>query len=76
MKKKSGEVLGLTRNNHKYKNVSDDLKWAIPLVEIQRDPAFIAAEKIEMRRIEEKIKKEKATERRQPFKLISNSREV
>lgn len=75
MKKKNGEVLGLTRNNHKYKNVPDDLKWAIPLIEIQMDPAFIAAEKKEMQRIIEKLKKEKAAEQRQPFKLLSNFRE-
>ena len=76
MKQKNGEVFGFTMNNHKYRNVPDDLKWAIPLVEIQMDPAFIAIEKDQRKQIDERIKKEKAAKQRQPFRVLSNSSET
>ena len=33
-----GKVLGLTKNNDKYEDVPDDLKWAIPLHEHLTSP--------------------------------------
>ncbi|OFZ10840.1 MAG: hypothetical protein A2Z20_03775 [Bdellovibrionales bacterium RBG_16_40_8] len=33
-----GKVLGLTRNNQKYENVPDKLKWAIPIHECVSRP--------------------------------------
>jgi len=55
-KEKKAEVLGLTRHNDQYKNVPDDLKWAIPLIEIQKDPAFIAAQQANYAAIVERVK--------------------
>lgn len=72
MKEKKAEVLGLTRNNDRYRNVPDDLKWAIPLIEIQRTPEFLEQQRIQMILSTERVKKEMAA-KRQPFQLIINS---
>ncbi len=65
-KNKKAEVLGLTRNNDKYKNVPDDLKWAIPLVEYQKSPEF----KKEYAERKKRIKAELVQERRDAFKIV------
>ena len=74
---KNARVLGLTRNNNRYKNVPDDLKWAIPLVELQRQPEFIAAQREMEARVKQRLEKEKATnaQARRPFKIIHSNQE-
>lgn len=63
---KKAEVFGLTRNNKKYKNVPDDLKWAIPLVEYQDTPEF----KKEAAERKKRVMAELLEERRKSFKLV------
>ena len=73
MSERKAEGLGLTKNNDRYKNVPDDLKWAIPLIEIQRDPAFLAKQRQEQLIRSERIKKEMATRKRAAMRLVKNS---
>lgn len=53
------KVLGLTKNNHKYKNVPEGLKWAIPVHEAATRPEVVASGKS----LQETAKREVAEEK-------------
>ncbi len=62
-----GKVLGLTKNNHKYKNVPDKLKWAIPIHEAISRPEVINQGKALEVLVDQKIAHEEKLKRTQTF---------
>lgn len=54
----SSKVLGFTKNNDKYVNVPDSLKWAIPIHEAVTSPESLAKAKA----VEDRVKRELAAE--------------
>jgi hypothetical protein len=65
-----GKVLGLTRNNAKYQNVPDKLKWAIPIHECVSRPEVKLQAKLREVLVDQKLAREEQMVRAKKFKCL------
>jgi len=69
-------VLGLTKNNHKYKNVPDKLKWAIPIQECVSRPEVVRQGKMLEALVDQKIAQEARMKTKEAMSLVSKPEDV
>jgi hypothetical protein len=65
-----GKILGLTKNNDKYKDVPDRLKWAIPAHESATRPEVVAEGRARVARVKQQVEAEMKAERRSKLSTV------
>lgn len=65
-----GKVLGFTKQNEKYQNVPDKLKWAIPIHEAVSRPEVKRQGKLLEVLVDQQLRQEEKQKRKQAISLV------